>query len=382
MLNKLPFVFATPYQSAVKDKSIADSENPVQAMLDHLQRSLTIMIKSVMVMLYGNKETLQTMHLVSLKLSNLSENLKNRVREKLDTTIKQCCRFQKRECIEVDGQKDWLWHCKQMLPDPHEEWKDLSEDLMSWNLNACLKLLQYAKSDDDILLFDSKYICFKSGVSVYNFSKLAKELWDLPLQNSYSPRNSNIKKCEQHSMLIVEKFAQQLLQWFESEDGNIENIGICKEDIKQIHEIKKTYYDSKRAQWDEILKYLDYFNFEDYEFILVSALCTGNTDLAISSKDLGQLSIIPWAAVIDFDTKSKEDGLLHSFCKTESKYLKDSYLSTGKQCAADIFSINDISCTRKQSEIHIPWLFPHGESHNQTDKACPLNDYKQYKLTV
>ena len=382
MLNKLPFVFATPCQSVVKDKSNADSENPVQSMLDHLQRSLTIMIKSVMVMLYGNKETLQTMHLVSLKLSNLSENLKNRVREKLDETILRCCRFQKRECIEADSQKDWLWHCKQMLPDPHEEWKDLSEDWTSWNLNACLNLLQYAKSDDGILLFDSKHVCFRSGVAKYNFSKLAKELRDLPLQNSFSLGNSNIKKCEQHSMIIVEKFAQQLLQWFENEGGNRGNIGICKEDIKKIHEIRKTYYDSKKAQWDEILNYLDYFNFEDYEFILVSALCTSNTDMAISNKDLSQLSIIPWAAVIDFDTKSKKDGLLHSFHKTESKYLKESFLSTGKQCTADIFSINNISSTRKQSEFHVPWLFPHGESHNQTDKACPLNNYKQYKLTV
>ena len=86
--------------------------------------------------------------------------------------------------------------------------------------------------------------------------------------------------------------------------------------------------------------------------------------------------------MIDFDTKSKEDDLLHSFCKSESNYLKDSYLSTGKQCIADIFSINNIDCASKQSEFHIPWLFPHGESHNQTDKACPLNDYKQYKLTI
>ena len=104
--------------------------------------------------------------------------------------------------------------------------------------------------------------------------------------------------------------------------------------------------------------------------------------MAISSEALGQLSVIPWAAVVDFDAKSKEDGLLFSLCKPESNCLKDSYLSIGKQCIADIFSFTNISCASKQSEFYIPWLFPHGESHNQTDKACPLSSYTQYKLTV
>lgn len=384
MLNKLPVVFATACQSVVKDKSIDELENPVQAVLNYLQRSLAIMIKSVMSMLYGTKETLQIMHLVSLKLSNLSENLKTRIRDKLDLTIKRCCRFQKRECIEANSYKDWLWYCKQMLPsdfDPHEEWKDLSEDLTSWNLDACLKLLQHAKCDDGTLLFDSKYIYFKSGVSAYSFSKLAAELWDHSLRGSYSLRNSN-KKCEQHSMKLVEEFVQQLLQWFENEDGNVNNIGVYKEDIEKIRQIQKDYFDVKTAKWNEILKDLNFFNCNDHEFILVSAPCASRSGVVISSEDLAQLSIIPWAAVVDFDTKSKEDGLLHSFCKPESKYLKDSYLSTGKQCVADIFSVNDINCACKQSEFHVPWLFPHGESHNQTDKACPLNNYKQYKLTV
>ena len=342
------------------------------------------MIKSVMSMLYGTKETLQIMHLVSLKLSSLSENLRTRIRDKLDLTIKRCCRFQKRECIEADSYKDWLWHCKQVLPsdsDPHKEWKDLSEDLTSWNLDVCLKLLQYTKYDDDTLLFDSKYICFKSGVSVYSFSELASELWYHSLRSSYSLRNLN-KKCEQHSMKMVEEFVQKLLQWFENEDGDLDNIATCKEDIQKIQQIRKEYFDIKMAKWDEILKNLNFLNFNDYEFILVSASCAGRAGVDITSKDLAHLSIIPWAAVVDFDTKSKEDGLLHSFCKPESNHLKDSYLSTGKQCIADIFSINNIDCAGKQSEFHIPWLFPHGESHNQTDKACPLNNYKQYKLMV
>ena len=115
MLNKLPVVFATPHQPVVKDENISELENPVQSVLNYLQRSLSIMIKSVMSMLYGTKETLQIMHLVSLKLSCLSENLKKRLRDKLYLTIKRCCRFQKRECIEANGFKDWLWHRKEML---------------------------------------------------------------------------------------------------------------------------------------------------------------------------------------------------------------------------------------------------------------------------
>ena len=262
MLKKLPGVFATPHQPVVKDKSINELENPVQFVLNYLQRSLSIMIKSVMSMLYGTKETLQIMHLVSLKLSSLSENLKKRIRDKLDLTIKRCCRFQKRECIEANSYKDWLWHCKKMLPsesNSHKEWKDLSEDLTSWNLDVCLKLLQYATCDDDIFLFDSKYICFKSGVSMYgSFSVLASELWHHSLRSSYSLRNSD-KKCEQHSMKIVEEFVQKLLRWFENEDGDLNNIAICKEDIEKIHQIQKDYFDLKTAKWDEILKDLNFF---------------------------------------------------------------------------------------------------------------------------
>ena len=385
MLKKLPFVFAfaEPCQP-VADKSISELDNPVQSVLNCLQRSLAFMIKSVMSMLYGTKETLQIMYLVSLKLSSLSEILKKRIRDELDLTIKKCCKFQKREFIEANNYKDWLWHCKQILlanSDSHEEWKHLSDDLKSWNLDACLKVLQYAKSDDDIHLFDSNYICFKSGISVYNFSKLAVELCDHSLQSSYSLKNSN-KKCEQHYMKMVEEFVQELLKWFEKEDGDLNDIAICKEDFEKINQIQKDFLNIKKAKWDEILKHLNFFDFNDYEFILVSASCLGEAGTQISSKDLAQLTIIPWAAVVDFDTKSKEDGLLHSFCRPESNYLKDSYLSTGNQCIADIFSINNIDWANKKSKFHIPWLFPHGQSHNQTDKACPLNDYKQYKLKV
>ena len=218
IVRDLPIVFACCH-SAVKDRGIIELENPVQAVLNYLQRSLAIMIKSVMSMLYGTKETLQIMHLVGLKLSSLSKKLKKQIRDELDLTIKRCCRFQKRECIEGNSHKDWLWHCKQILSsDPCKEWENLSEDLTLWNLDICLKLLQYAKCDDNALLFDSKHICFKSGVSTYSFSKLAAEICDYK-------KYSN-KKCEQHTMRRVGEFVQTLLSWFENEDGNLSNIDV------------------------------------------------------------------------------------------------------------------------------------------------------------
>ena len=388
--------------SSVEDSEDVDEKHVLKSMIDtamgYLQRSLSIMIKSVMSKLYGTIETLQKLHKINLELQSLSNNSKEKPGKAavFDELINNSCKLWKSGCysMETDDSEpetwvwhDWVWHCKRILPrDKKGEW-NVSEDLASWKLDICLKLITRAElhwgSAKAEHLFASEHICFKtSDHKQYNFVTLAKEATRVRNFYSHLPAYKDIIKQYKNHFDIVERFALELLQWVRNENGSPQDIKCCQEDVQNIQSKQETYFNVNATKWEEVSIGLKHLNFNDFRYILVSTPCTRRAGVVISKENLAQLSNIPWAAIVDFDIASRQDGLLNSLCEPEEDHdrLKVSCQSS-KNVSVLPFSYVDIVDVGKAElcrDGHIPWIFPHGECRNETDKACPLEDYEQY----
>ena len=372
----------------------------IDTAMGYLQRSLSIMIKSVMSRLYGTTETLKKLHQINLELQRLPRNSK----EKLGMTaifeelVNNSCKFWKSDCMETGNLEperwvwhDWVWHSKRILPRSKKDEWNVSDDLTSWKLDICLKLITRAKIDwgtpEEAHLFDSKCMCFKtSDHKQYNFVTLAEEATEVRNFYSHPPTYEDIIKKYKTHFDIVEQFALTLLRWVKSENGNSQDIKCCQENFQNIQSKREAYFNVNTAKWEEVSNGLKYLNFVDYRYILVSTPCTATAGITVSKENLSQLSNIPWAAIVDFDVASREDGLLNSLSEPEEDHdrLKFSCQSS-KKVSVVPFSYVDI-VDRAKTDLcrdgHIPWIFPHGQCQNGTDKACPLDNYEEYFLRV
>ena len=393
IIANLPTTFKSqrlPSNSVEDSEEINEIKDPVMGLIQSaqifLQRSLAVMVTTVMSKLYGTKESLQHLHHAVLLMQKLpSESIqKATMQNRLDVAMKEYCKLQTIDCIEPE--KDWLWHSRQILPrktkDPQKEWEGLSEDLKSWKLDTSLKLISRA-THNGYKLFESEHMCLKTDASktygILSFNKMATDLRNF---YAHSPDILEVtQKCEQH-FEVIEEYAQTILEWIEIENGDSSNIAICKESLLQIQIKKEELIQRNVSQWEEILQRVEYFNFNDFGYILVSTPCTSRANVSVTNEKLAQLSIVPWAAVVDFDTKSKEDGLLHAFSKPGNDRLKDTCWISGKRIVRT-YSIDNIQyASQQQTAYRIPWIFPHGEHHNQTDQGCPLANHKDYKTRV
>lgn len=236
--------------STVEEDKDIDEKHFLKSLIDgamgYLQRSLAIMIKSVMSKLFGTKETLQKLHDINLELSRLADDStdkKSGMTAIFNEMVDNSCKFWNTDYVETDGLgpekwvwHDWVWHSRQMLPrkkDPQEEWKDLSEDLKSWKLDICLKLIKRATHDKEHL-FVSKYLCFKSSQEEYNIRALADNTANIRNFYAHTPPYKKLKECYAQDFLIVEEFAIELLRWFKNENGNSEDTSNCLRDLQHI----------------------------------------------------------------------------------------------------------------------------------------------------
>ena len=377
--------------------------------LSYLERSVAIMIKSSMSRLYGTKETLDELHKITLELQKLPENSKESIAmsKQCNSIIKESCKLWEANCSQDE---DWVWHCRQILPrkrDPQKEWKDLSEDLNSWKLDIGLKLIKRAEYQScvncriacctakcrcavrsKVALFNSEYVLFKTeGSKGYNLGTLAEKATNVRNFYAHSPTYKDVIEHIEEHFEIIEQFASELVRWIKYEDGNSQYVTSCQQDLLNIQGRHRGYRANHMAKWDNVLDGLKNLNFNDFGYILVSTPCTRSANVAVSVEELAHLSSIPWAAIVDFDISSGEDGLLHSLCELEEQglyRLKVSCQSSSKNMVAP-FPYVDIDGAGKGElcrDGHIPWIFPHGQIQNQTNKACPFNDYNQYYLEV
>lgn len=393
----------------VEDRKDIDEKIVLKSMIEsamlYLQRSLGIMIESIISRLCGTKATLQRLHELNSKLQCLPEGSseKSELKVKFNELLSTSCRFWSSDCSENE---DWVWHCRKILPrksnnDPQQEWKDLSEDLKSWKLDTCLKLInragfkitEHAKcklvcrlEHDKAHLFSSKHICFKtSSYEEYKFVELAEKATQV--RNYYahlSTFTDIIEKYPQHFM-IIEEFATVILNWVEKEDGDSRHVLICQENVQWIKQKQRCYLLKHTTKWDTVLDGLKNLNFNDFGYILVSTPCSSRAGVAVSKEELAQLSNIPWAAIVDFDIASRQDGLLNSLCEVEGgQYRLEACQSASKNTVVP-FTYSDIN-EAERGELcrdgHIPWIFPHGELQNLSNEACPLKNHQQYCLVV
>ena len=392
----------------VEDRKDIDDKIVLKSMIEsamlYLQRSLSILIKSVLSRLCGSKTTLQKLHEIATKLQNLPDGSieKSQLEVKFDELVNTSCKFWSNDCSEAE---DWVWQCRKILPrktsDPQREWKDLTEDLKSWKLDTCLKLINragYKISDhtkcklvcrlehDKAHLFSSKYICFKTdSFEAYKLVELAERA--TAVRNYYahlSTFTDIIEKYPQHFM-IIEEFAKIILNWVENEDEDSRHVLICQENVQCIKEKQKCYLKKHTAKWDTVLDGLKNLNFNEFGYILVSTPCNSRAGVVVSKEELGQLSNIPWAAVVDFDVASREDGLLDSLCEIEGSQYKLKACQSASKNTVVPFIYSDINKAERGElcrDGHIPWIFPHGELQDQSNEACPLNNHQQYCLVV
>ena len=387
------------WSSTIEDSEDIDEKHVLKSMIDtamgYLQRSLSIMIKSVMSKLYGTREILQKLHQINLELQSLQHNTeKKEMTAIFNQLVDKSCKFWKNDCVETEDLEpeqwvwhDWVWHCKRILPrDKKGEW-NVSEDLTSWKLDICLKLITRAKvampSHNEIHIFASEYVCFKTtDHTQYNFVTLAQEAADVRNFYAHPPAHKEIVKRYRKDFDTVDRFALELLQWFKSENDNLQDTECCQEDVQNIRNKREAYFNVKTAKWEEVSNGLKHLNFIDFRYILVSTPCTSRTGVAVSKEKLAQLSNIPWAAVIDFDVASRQDGLLNSLCEPEEDHdrLKVSCQSSKKVSVVPFTYVEIVNAGKTElcRDGHIPWIFPHGDSRNETDKACPLRDYEKY----
>ena len=349
-----------------------------------LQRSLAVMIKFIMSRLFGTKEILQKLYKINLELSSTN---KTGMAAVFDEMINKSCKFWRNDCVEAVGSDrtwhDWVWHSRQMLPrkkNPQEEWKDLSEDLTSWKVDICFKLIKRATHNEKEL-FASEFLCFKTSQEEYNIKVLADKTADIRNFYAHTPSCKEIKKRYAQDFLIVEEFAIEVLRWFKNENDNLGDIHNCQGDLQQIQKKRKEYLTHNTAAWDEVSDALKDLNFNDFGYILISTPCNSRMNVVVSKEDLAQLSNIPWDTIVDFDVTSREDGLLCSLCELKADQYR---LKAPYQLAKNIvvpFSYADIDGAKRRElcrEGRIPWIFPHGEVHNKTNKACNFKNYNQY----
>ena len=380
----------------------------VETAESYLQRSTAIMIKSAMSRLYGTKETLQKLHELNLELEKKPKNSKKRaeVIKQYESTINESCKLWQSKW-SVD--EDWVWHCRQMLPrdkrkgGPQEQWKDLTEDLSSWKLDICLKLIDRAKhhpcvnckhtkcSDDcecaEHKLFSSKYMYFNAGKpGRYKIVALAEKAAKVRNFYAHNPTYGNIVEHIDDHFEVIEQFADEVLGWVTYEDRKSSNIASCREGSLNIKARQKGYLVKGMAKWNSVLSSLKNLNFNDFGYILVATPCTRSAGVVVSKEELAKLSSIPWAAIVDFDASSKEDGLLYSLCELEEDQfrLKVSCQSSSKNTVVPFTygNIDGVGRGELCRDGHIPWIFPHGECQNQDNIDCPHTSYQQHCTEV
>ena len=103
----------------VEDRKDIDEKIVLKSMLEsailYLQRSLSILIKSVISRLCGTKATLQKLHEITSKLQNLPDGSseKSQLEVRLHELVNTSCKFWSNDCSEAE---DWVWQCRKILP--------------------------------------------------------------------------------------------------------------------------------------------------------------------------------------------------------------------------------------------------------------------------
>lgn len=290
----------------------------------------------------------------------------------LKSVIDSCINFLQRSLailiksvmIKVHGAEKWLQQLKSAFPrddkkGPNKKLQHISESyIKSLPADELLKLLIRADEWQDI--FSKLHSC------KCDFIALAECIKDI--RNFYA----HIKHYEEAALrfkddyLQIEKMSQEIVNWVEREDCISENIAIVNEDLQQI-KFKYSGHVSKEAtKMHQVLAALLGLNFNKYGYVLFSVL---PHNFSTANSTLTYLNAISWYAVVDFDPHSKkEGGLLSVMCEHDGT----NYWMKPK-CIHSI-SYSDLDQIEKSELVkpsHVPWIFPHGDDVDKSNISRP-----------
>ena len=278
---------------------------------------------------------------------------------------------------------DWLDHFKKALPRKHKN--DLDDDVKEITeiRFACqpadkyLKFMQRAKHKGSDTFSSTHTEC---NFSV-DFKELSKSVLNIRNLYSHKPTYEIIAVRFQNDFAQILKMSKGIVYWVEKEDGDEENITNVKHNFQCIKHKYRGYESETCVESSQILKGLLNLNFNQYGYMLFSALNAEEID--ISHSQLGSLSYIPWSTVIDFDVDSKHNGLFSAMCEFDeiNHCAKTKYLSPKKYIKPVSYTALGQSRFVRDELIkpgYIPWIFSHGDVEDKSNEVCPLSDHKKY----
>jgi len=382
-------------------KKKGELQDVINVSIGYLQRSLVILIKLVMIRLYGTKETLKQLldltRRLNLEVRKCAAGPQNKAvtqyKSKISKMVRdKCCFWEEPQEYDTDSEvcnKDWLYRLIRFFPrknrkSPDKEYLGMSEsDLTSLPPDIYLKVIANATNDGDHI-FSSPHINFKShSLHSWEFVKLSESVWNIRNAYSHPPKYEKLAARFKKDVIEIERLSEEIVQWVETEGGGSNDIKIVKDDNQHIKQKHKGHEAETSATIAKVVNSMLKFDFNHYGYILFSAFKAKELDIS----ELMHLSSIPWSCVVDFDTHSKENGLYFSMCESNdtNDWIKTKYLS--EKIYTNSFSFADLDLDRIERASlvklnHVPWLFPHGDVEDESYLACPLSNHLSYSDMV
>ena len=266
--------------------------------------------------------------------------------------------------MKIYGADQWLDQLKKAFPrenkkGPNKELQHISDSyIKSLPADELLKLTIRADERQDI--FSKLHTC------QCDFKELATNV--SKIRNFYA----HIKHYEEAALrfkddyLQIERMSQEIVNWVEKEDCTSENIAIVNEDLQQIKLKYNGHKHRTAAKMREVVTALLGLNFNKYGYVLFSVL---PHTFSIYNSMLTHLNAVSWFAVVDFDPHSKKNGgLLSAMCE-----YRDTNYWIKPKCIRPI-SYSDLDRIEKAELVkssHIPWIFPHGDELDESNVSCP-----------
>ena len=365
-----------------------------QCSLDLLTKSICPMIKIVMGHYYGTKENCKKMHeLLQEKCKSGSKSVKKtkmtgkKIRN-LDEEIKKFTEANmslRTDCMNLkdfDLEFNWLVQCKDLLihlcPKDKSSWDNLADDMQNWEPSACLSIVMHGKDMCGKSIFKSPLVNFPRDENVYDFVSLAKHVKDLRNNDSHSSSKADIIKMYDEDMHLILQFLADLKRWYECNQCT-KFFEYASDAFIQVKMKYDNMLQRNVTKWECIYKNLKELDPISTCYLLITTPLNFET---LTENQKKGLSSVPWCCVVDYDPNSNKEGFLKFFKESQSQNIS---------CESKTYSDTQrIECDRhfgdsveRLTSGHKCLSFlPHGDSEDESDKYCPLDNKDVYTMKV
>lgn len=363
-----------------------------QCSLDLLTKGICPMIKIVMSRYYGTKENCKKMHELlqeKKKSTHKSRKKTKTVTKNLDDQINKLADANmslREDCMDLetfDPDLNWLTRCKEILihlcPKDKSSWDNLADDMSNWEPSACLSIVIHGEDIHGKSIFKSPLVNFADKENEYDFVSLAKSVKNLRNNDSHSSSKADIIRMYDEDMHLMLQFLDDLKLWYEK-NLHTEFLENIKDAYIQVNMKYKCMLQRNTVKWEHIYENLKELDASSTCYLLIT------TPLHFESLTESQrkgLSSVPWCCVVDYDPNSnKEGGFLNFFkeCQSQSMCCESkTYVDTQRiECDRHFGDLVE----RLTSGHKCLSFLPHGDSENESDKYCPVDDKNVYTMKV